>query len=124
MGGRAISQQLVYAPETQTKTKMFKKIRSATDKFLSETKKRAFSLIEILIVIAIVGIILSIAVPAMNNSRTESIQTAASANAKSLNDARTRAILKGDTNSVLSGNDAVAAAQYLIDQGYLRVNNP
>lgn len=102
---------------------MLKKIHPAAVAFFHKSKKKAFSLIEIIITVAIIGIILAIAVPAMNNSRTESLQTAASANAKSLNEAKIRATLQGDTNSVLTGNDAAAAAQYLIDQGYLRVNN-
>lgn len=90
---------------------------------LRKGAKKAFSLIEILVVVALIGIILGIAVPALNSSRQDSIETAASANAKSLNDARTRAKLKGDENPVLDGNDAVAAAQYLITEGYLNVHS-
>lgn len=106
--------------EQPMKTKSFTKTSIERSKRLA---KRAFTLIEILITVAIIGIVLSIAVPALSSSRQDSIETAARGNAKTLNDARTRAKIKGDTNSVLDGEDAVAAATYLIGENYIQTRN-
>jgi prepilin-type N-terminal cleavage/methylation domain-containing protein len=105
-------------------------------------KANAFTLIELIIVVAIVGIIVAIAIPAVSSSRKDSQDRSAQANAKVLNEARDRAILKslvvgsspggytGPLNSVSNWtaafpttNDATAAAAFLISNNLVRVDN-
>lgn len=86
-------------------------------------KQRGWTLVELLIVIVIIGIVFSLAVVALRSSKSDSETGAAEANAKTLNDAITRATLKGDTNPTIVGdtaNDVEAAAAYLIEKGYIR----
>jgi type IV pilus assembly protein PilA len=82
-----------------------------------------WTLVEILVVVGILGIIVAIAIAALGTSKGDTTQEAAEANAKVINEAITRAILQGDTNSLIVGvnaNDVEAATAYLIDQGHIR----
>lgn len=86
-------------------------------------RRSGWTLIELLVVIAIIGIITVIAVAAIGRSKSDTSQEGAEANAKVINEAITRAILKGDTNSLIVGdnaNDVEAATAYLIDEGYIK----
>jgi prepilin-type N-terminal cleavage/methylation domain-containing protein len=81
--------------------------------------KKAFTLLEMVVVVALVAAMTAIAMPALNLAKQQSSQTQAKANARTLNEARIRAKLKGDTNPVLDGDDVRAAATYLITQNYV-----
>jgi prepilin-type N-terminal cleavage/methylation domain-containing protein len=86
-------------------------------------KKSGWTLIELVVVIAIVGILFALAVAALGRSKAETTLEGAEANAKVINEAITRAVLRGDTNPIIVGdsaNDVEAAAAYLIDEGYIR----
>lgn len=82
--------------------------------------KKAFSLVELLVVVAVMVIIVGIGVPALRTSRQDSIETAAHGQSRTLNDAKNRAIILGDTNPLLTGNDLPGLANYLLDEGYLQ----
>jgi prepilin-type N-terminal cleavage/methylation domain-containing protein len=82
-----------------------------------------WTLIELTVVVVILAIVFGVAFVALRTSKADSNLAAAEANAKTLNDAITRATLRGDTNSIIVGddaNDVEAAAAYLIEQGYIR----
>jgi len=81
---------------------------------------KAFTLVEILVGVAILVIVVSIAIPALRSARTDADNRAADANAKILNDGRNRAILDGATDSVLYGNNEISLATYLVEQGYVQ----
>lgn len=78
----------------------------------------AFTLVELMVVLAVIIIIVGIGVPALRNSRQDSIVKTSFANAKTLNDARVRAILNGSTEPTLEGDDVLAAANYLVGEGF------
>lgn len=86
-------------------------------------KNGGWTLIELLVVITIIGIIVSITIAALGTSKSDTTQEGAEANAKVINEAITRAVLKDDTNALIVGddaNDVEAATAWLIDQGYIR----
>jgi len=83
------------------------------------TKKKAFTLVEVLIVITIIGILTTIAIPEFLQAKEESEQASADAIAKTLNEGIKRAELDDNTDPVLEGSNAEAAAAYLLDQGYV-----
>lgn len=86
-------------------------------------KNGGWTLIELLIVIAIVGILVSLVVAAIGSSKSDTTLEAAEANAKIINEGITRAVLKNDTNALIVGedaNDVEAATAWLIDNGYIR----
>ena len=89
------------------------------------TKKKsanAFTFVELLIGVALLAILSTIAIQALGSSRSDALSSTASANATTLNEGIVRAQLKGDKNPILSGSDEVALASYLIFQGYIRSN--
>lgn len=82
-----------------------------------------WTLIELLVVIVILMIVFGLAFTALFTSKADSSNASAEANAKTINDAITRATLQGDTNPTIVGddaNDVEAAAAYLIEKGYIR----
>jgi prepilin-type N-terminal cleavage/methylation domain-containing protein len=107
------------------------------------SKNKAFTLIEMLVVVAVMAIIVAIAIPALSSSRTDANQTSAEARAKVLNEARDRAILKevipeitsreqwdaywdnpGNTSAFTGDNaPAQAAAAFLISNNLIRVKD-
>ena len=72
------------------------------------------------IVAAIVLTLGSLATAYIYNSITNSQVSQQTAIANQLNLATQRAILDGNTNAVLYGNDPVAAANYLVSLGYVQ----
>lgn len=93
-------------------------------------RRKAFTLIEALIVVAILGIIAAVVFPALRNARASSEKRAAEGNAKTLNDARDRAIITGvggissmDEWTNTFGTNGQAAAAFLITNGLVRVNS-
>jgi len=85
-------------------------------------KNSAFTLVEILIAIAIIVVIVGIANPMLRNIKTNTDRRSSEGNAYTLNVAKDRAILAGDTNPVLQGTNGLAIAEYLFEQGYIHVN--
>jgi prepilin-type N-terminal cleavage/methylation domain-containing protein len=87
-------------------------------------KKNGFTMLEMMVAIAIIVVIVAIAVPAINSSRADSNNAQAAANSKVINDAIQRAyITKGDTNPAIYGPTATnvqAAVIYLYGQGYIQ----
>lgn len=88
--------------------------------FMKKNLKKAFTLVETLIVAAVLAIIITIAVPAILSSRQNAEYRTADANAKLLNDGITRATLEGDTDPVLSGSNVEALALYLVAENYVQ----
>lgn len=89
----------------------------------SRTRKAGWTLIEIMVVIGVMSIIIAIAIAALSTSKPDSLNTARSGTAKTINEAIVRAYLKGDTNSLIYGesaDDVASAVNYLTAQGYLR----
>jgi prepilin-type N-terminal cleavage/methylation domain-containing protein len=94
--------------------------------------ERGFTLIEMLIVVVVLGIIISIAVPALNYAKEQSRINAAKANAKALNEAYIRASLDGVVDSSYmvfsatsspSGHslqDRMDCFNWLLNKGYIR----
>jgi|LakMenEpi03Aug12_release.lakeMendotaPanAssembly.Ray.scaffolds.fasta_scaffold398237_2 prepilin-type N-terminal cleavage/methylation domain-containing protein len=93
---------------------------------LSKLKRQTqagWTLVELTVVVVIISIVFGLAFTALFTSKADSTGAAAEANAKTLNDAITRATLQGDTNPIIVGdnaNDVEAAASYLIEKGYIR----
>jgi len=86
-------------------------------------KNGGWTLIELTVVVLILSIIFGVAIMALRTSKSDTSTAAAEANAKTINDAITRATLQGDTNPAIVGddaNDVEAAAAYLIEKGYIR----
>jgi type II secretory pathway pseudopilin PulG len=82
-----------------------------------------FTLIELTVVGIILVILVVLVIAAINSSKRDSTNTGADASARTINEAITRAVLKGDTNPVIYGedaNDIVAAATYLREQGLIQ----
>ena len=97
-----------------------------------KNQANAFTLIEMVIVVAIIGLIVAIAVPALSTGKKDTERTSAEARAKVLNEAIVRARLKedpetkegGNPTGILeggaSGTNGVAAAAYLLQQNLVR----
>lgn len=85
--------------------------------------KNAFSLIEILVVVALLAIVISIAVPALFTSREDTIVLSENATAKTLNDAVTRAIIKEDPQIqvLLQTGTQEQVIEYLVDNNYIEL---
>lgn len=90
---------------------------------------RAFTLIEILICVAVLALLVAIAVPALNRSKIDSKNAQAEGTCKTLNDAITRVKLKhlgADGVTIVNlppemlDEDMNVVIQYLVDQGYIR----
>lgn len=81
--------------------------------------KKAFTLVELLVVIALLGGILTFAVPAIANAKTKSSTAQAQANCNLLN-GFARAIREQYlSNAGTIGSDKVAALEAYYDMGYL-----
>lgn len=88
---------------------------------MNKKQKQGFSLIEIIVAVAILAIIIGIAVPTLNTLRQQSEQTAQGASAKTLNDAIVRAQIKNDLNiqTYLDNNDQEGLILYLDTNRYI-----
>lgn len=82
--------------------------------------QKAFTLVEMIVVIAILAIIVAIAVPALSTSKIDAEHAAQDANTTTLNQGLQRAALKGDTSPVLYGTDVEAIATYLLVNNYIQ----
>lgn len=79
-----------------------------------------FTLVELLVVIIIVSIVGGAAITAaVLDSRRSSDRSRMEATVKTLNDARTRAVLKDQIGPGTAGSDKHAALQFYIDYGYI-----
>ena len=90
---------------------------------LNKRKDKGWTLIELAIVIVVIGILLALVIPFIGRSKIDAENNQAKAYAKVLNEAITRAKMKGDINPVLVGSNATnpaAAAVYLYNNGYLQ----
>ena len=81
---------------------------------------RAATVFEMMVVVGILGLLFVIGAPYVKDSKSRAGQVQADSNAKVLNEAIQRAIINGDTNPVLFGNDVEALAQYLVSEGWIR----
>jgi prepilin-type N-terminal cleavage/methylation domain-containing protein len=105
-------------------------------------KNKAFTLIEMIVVVAVMAIIVAIAIPALSSSRNDAQESSAEARAKVLNEARDRAILKDIggissreqwdtnnwdvskfTNGTPEEKQAAAAAAFLISNNLVRIQD-
>jgi prepilin-type N-terminal cleavage/methylation domain-containing protein len=91
-------------------------------------KNKAFTLIEIVIAVALIAIIIGLGTVALRSAKITSENNAALGNAKTLNEARERVLINGiggissaeDWNNTF-GTNGVAAAEFLLDNGLIRV---
>lgn len=86
---------------------------------------KGFSLPALLITVAIIGILIAIAVPALNTSKAQAERHRAEALEKTLNDAVTRVRLKAKSQNqelppALQGDDTEVAITWLIENGYIQ----
>ena len=90
---------------------------------------QAFTLIEMVVVIAILAILVAITIPALNNAKGTTEAASAAGRAKVLNEARDRAILKGiggyETREQWDAAfaDGTNAAAFLLSNNLVRVHN-
>jgi prepilin-type N-terminal cleavage/methylation domain-containing protein len=96
--------------------------------FYKHRKKSAlgFSLIELLVVVGILGILVTLVLQALGDSKSSSIEAQIRGSLKGLNQAHTRAYLIGDPGIPLATdptyvNDPELAVQWYIDNGYLNL---
>jgi type IV pilus assembly protein PilA len=92
-------------------------------------KNKGFTLIEMLIVVAVIALIVAIATPALLTSKQKTKLAQAQALEKVMNEAVTRVRLKtkgnDGTNNIglpeaLTGNNTEEAVDWLIDNGYVQ----
>ena len=76
---------------------------------LKSKTQSAFTLIETLVTLLVIGLILTFAVPSLLDARRNSVNTGSEAAVKTLNEAAVRAKLKGLVGPGTVGNDKVAA---------------
>lgn len=81
-----------------------------------KSARKAYSLIEILIVISVIAVLVAIAVPALDKAREYARLEAARGTKKILNEARIRAVLKGEGAS--GPVSAAITPQWWLDGGY------
>lgn len=91
-----------------------------------ERNKGGFSLVEILVVITIIAIIVSIAIPALSSSKAEADEKATMASLYTLNIGLARASKQNDPQFLPGGllnassTNTIDAAAYLIQKGLVR----
>jgi len=87
---------------------------------------RGFSAVEMLVVIAIIGVIVAIAIPALSSTKTDVDQKATQASFYSLNMGLAKAYKNNDPQFLPGGllhassTNTVEATAYLIQRGYIR----
>jgi len=85
-----------------------------------------YSLIEILIATAMMGILLAIAIASLSSSKTDATEAASSGSLQNLNVALYRAYKKGDPQFLENGylhkdsTNSINAVAYLIQAGYIQ----
>lgn len=96
----------------------------------TKLRRRAFTLLEMLIAVAVLAAIVGLGFPALRTARSESEKRTAEGNAKTLNDARERAILSGaggintmEEWNAQFGTNGIAATEFLIENGLVRPPN-
>lgn len=85
-----------------------------------QKRSRGWTLVEILIVIAIVGLLLGFAIPAMNTAISSARKTQTDTTLRLLNTISSQTRQAGMTNAGNSGSDKIAALQYYKSQNWLR----
>jgi prepilin-type N-terminal cleavage/methylation domain-containing protein len=91
---------------------------------ISTNHKSGFTLVEIMIVVAIIGLLAAIAIPNFVKARTNAQRNACIANLKQIDGAKaTWALEQKKTNSEVPGpTDLYGAANYIRDQPYCPAN--
>lgn len=82
--------------------------------------QHAFTLVEIVIVVFIVGTIISFLIPAMESARKDALTMKAEATVSQLNLAAQRLRIKGEPGVGTYGNDSMAALNFYLDNGYIQ----
>lgn len=80
-------------------------------------KTRAFTLVEVMIVVLIIGILLAIAIPGFAKSRKTTRQKTIIANIRAINDAKAQCAL---TEGLSSGDTGKCNKNNLVNRGYLK----
>lgn len=88
-----------------------------------QKKLLAYTLTEILIAVAIIGIIVAIAIPMLGTAKTSAKNTQIDANLTRFNTIGSQMRSAGYTNAGNSGNDKAAALKFYQDKGILRRDN-
>lgn len=86
---------------------------------LRRNKGKGFTLIEIVVVVAILAVIVSIGIPALRNSKIDAWNASEDACAKILNEGLVRASLDGLSTTAYQSCDTYLVAGFLMSNNYV-----